>query len=63
MKKTWRAFNRGRECYVEGHLQQGIPAPISTSGDITVVFSPSVAKVTAVLADHQLFWSYEIKLQ
>lgn len=28
------------------HLQHGIPALSSTSGDMTVVFSPSVAKVT-----------------
>lgn len=28
------------------HLQHGTPAPISTSGDITVVFSPRMANVT-----------------
>lgn len=34
--------------YDKHHLQQGIPAPISTSGVMTVVFSPRSAKVTAM---------------
>jgi hypothetical protein len=30
----------------KAHLQHGTPALINTSGDITVVFSPRIAKVT-----------------
>lgn len=32
------------------HLQHGIPAPTKTSGDITVVFSPRIAKVTDMIS-------------
>lgn len=30
------------------HLQQGIPASMRTSGDMTVVFSPRIANVTVI---------------
>ena len=44
----WLLISKKEQTEVEPrlHLQHGTPALRSTSGDMTVVFSPRVAKVT-----------------